>query len=497
MDHCMMAMGRNNLADIQTAYPIDNRAKRLIPPAWKLDPGFRAFQGAIDARRYWPVERGRAMRIMFFALGIGVALQGGIGCGESTAPKNEPRGTKGSGSPSAVDLAPPPAGTGVQLEMASELGPGVEVERCKFFTVPPDGLYVNREDIRFTAGSHHVLLYQTPYTSIPTEDRFGDQVDTSSIFDCGKLGPTAHWEVNGILGGSQVAEGSSIVEHLPEDTAVRFPGGTIMLMNTHYLNASSQTIQTDARINLYTVPAAQVKREAGFLFFYNPFIRVPAQGNAEAREVCAVPSDEFLVNAQSHMHRRGVGYRAVLLEADGSQGDELYSGTDWEDVVKRNFEPPKLLKAGERIDYRCEYDNREDRVVTQGLSTKDEMCMLLGLYFPKNRQFELCGLDDTWAGGFMGAQWIGSGAASGRETVDCLLGAEDPDKDKGDSFFGCVVQSCPRISQPMSDAARCLYTKGLGKCSTACEASGDGCSACYRPICQESVDTLALAQCSG
>jgi hypothetical protein len=413
-----------------------------------------------------------------------VAAAAGIACS-----------SEGQGDKGGVDLSPPPPGKGIQFRMVSELAPGIETERCHFFVAPPDGLAINRQEVRFTPGSHHVLLYSTPYKAIPTKDRFGADVDTSAVFECGKEGPTAHWDVDGVVGGSQTARGPAIIESLPSDVAVKIPAGTVLLMNTHYLNATAGALVTDARINLFTVPAAQVKREAGMVFFYNPFIRIPPKGRAQAREVCPVLSEIFLVNAQSHMHRRGVGYQADLLDPQGNKMMELYQSTDWEDVVMRSFNPARRLEPGQLIDYRCEYDNPEDRVVTQGLSTRDEMCMLVGVYYPRNRQFELCGLDDTWDGGFFGARWVGSGSKTGAETVRCMMAAKPSDMDGGDSFYSCVVDSCPRISHEMSNATRCLVTQGGGECIQDCKSGGEACRACFMPKCQPLMEQLAAARC--
>src|SRR4051812_4359220 len=75
------------------------------------------------------------------------------------------------------DLTPPPADKGTQLQMVSVLNAGVETERCKFFRVPEGGWYVNRQDVRYTPGSHHVLLFTTKYTTIPTVDIHGKTID--------------------------------------------------------------------------------------------------------------------------------------------------------------------------------------------------------------------------------------------------------------------------------------------------------------------------------
>jgi Copper type II ascorbate-dependent monooxygenase, C-terminal domain len=299
-----------------------------------------------------------------------------------------------------------------------------------------------------------------------------------------------------VAGGSQTANGAPIVNDLPPDVAVKIPGGTVLLMNTHYLNAGAQPLATDARINLFTVPAEQAKREAGFVFFYNPFIRVPAKRSAQAREVCPVRSDISLVNVQSHMHKRGVGFEAQLLDATGNPIEELYRGTEWQEVVMKKNTPHKALKAGQLIDYRCQYDNPESRVITQGLSTRDEMCMLVGLYYPRDRQFELCGINETWDGSFFGARWIGNGDVAGDQTLSCLMQARSAEDDKGDSLFGCVTDSCPKITVEVSNAVRCLSTRASASCEEECKAGKDACQQCYMPKCRPMLDALAVATCN-
>ncbi len=88
-----------------------------------------------------------------------------IGCGGDPVPL-----------PPLID--PPPAGEGVQIAMTSTIAAHFETERCMFYRVPAEGLYVNHEEIRYTPGSHHVLLFKTPYTEVPTTTLRGATVDT-------------------------------------------------------------------------------------------------------------------------------------------------------------------------------------------------------------------------------------------------------------------------------------------------------------------------------
>jgi hypothetical protein len=433
------------------------------------------------------------MRSTSVRAAITLGILGAIGACSDNAPA--PGGTNTGGSPEL--LAAPMPGQGVQLKMVSELAPGVETERCQFYKVPREGLYVNRQQIRYTPGSHHVLVYLTPYEEIPTRNLHGEEVDTSGVFECGKGGPTYNWSVDQPVGGAQKADAPPSFDGLPSDTALVLPGGSVLMMNTHYLNASAKPLLTDARVNFYTIPREQVKREAGLLFFYNPFIHIPAGGRAAARMACPIRKDITLVTAESHMHRRGVDYVAYLTDAEGNRLDELYRTKEWEEVVLRRFEPApgKELKAGQWIDYQCGYDNPEDRTVIQGLSTRDEMCMFLGAYYPREAQTEFCALDEEGKARFLGARFIGTGTTDGASTADCLTQAMSAADGGDEPLFRCVVSSCPKVSQEMSDSTRCLFESGQ-RCESSCQLGPDACGSCLRNMCESPLEKLRAAPCN-
>jgi hypothetical protein len=411
----------------------------------------------------------------------------GAGCGDNN----------GAGGPPAPTLDPPPVGLGIQIKMSSTIAARFETERCMFYRVPAEGLYIQRQEIRYTPGSHHVLVFKTPYTEVPTTTISGETIDTSGVFDCGKNGATGDWDVQGVAGGAQSASGPTAFEGLPEDTAYKVDGGSLLLVNAHYLNASDSALTAEIYINLYTVPAAQVTREAGIFFLYNPFIYVPAGLPAVAREVCTVSAEVTLVNAQSHMHARGVGYLANLVDASDAQVKELYTTTSWEHVVSRHMDPPVTISPGQKIDFRCDYMNKENRAVSQGRTTRDEMCMFIGLYYPKDTKSEVCSRTDGWDGRQLGGTWIGNGTAAGLATAACLQAATLSTAAMGD-FDKCVVSACPSISAQTSTAARCLASKGMGQCEAECAGTEitEDCRTCVRPHCTDVMTALAGATCS-
>lgn len=397
----------------------------------------------------------------------------------------------GCSSPPEDDdaLAPPAAGAGVQLEMTSTIEPGQEIERCKLVVAPPEGLAIHRDEVRFTAGSHHVLLYKTPYKELPTKNRRGLPVNAAEVHDCND-GPAAEWDVDGLVAGSQSFEGDTLLGTLPEGVALMIEPGTVLVMNTHYLNASSEVLEADARINLHTVAPEHVETEAGMLFFYNPFIRVPANGSASARMQCRIHDDISVVRVQSHMHRRGVGFVANLVGA-GDATQEIYTNTEWEQVAAKSFEPFLHVEAGQAIDFRCDYANPEGRDVMQGLTTRDEMCALVGPYFPRDPYIGKC-LDEN---GIYANTWVGSGTASCAATLACIAEARPIEEDGGNDFYGCVVNSCPGVAIEVSDVLRCDKSKGLGACKSACATSAEDCASCMATACVPQLSACQAAAC--
>jgi hypothetical protein len=351
---------------------------------------------------------------------------------------------------------------------------------------------VNNAVVRYVAGSHHVLLYRTSLTSIPTKARDGQAltVDENGVFDCAE-GAAADWDVTGVVAGAQSPKAKNAAT-FPPGVAAKLPAGMVLLINTHYLNASSKPLVAEARLNLYTLPDRDVAHEGGFLFFYNPFIRIPARSAASSRMRCTLSQDITLISAQSHMHKRGVGYVANVVEPSDGSLTPIYESDDWEDVPIAEWSPGMALRKGQSIDYTCQFQNPEDRQVRQGATTKDEMCMFLGTYYPRNQEIEGCGI--TTAGD--GATFIGTGTADGKATFECLRqhgGEEDPG-----NLYGCVQDSCPGIAEQVTGHLTCQITATgeNGACEVACKGDPEACGACMQKTCGAAASALSMASCN-
>ena len=372
-----------------------------------------------------------------------------------------------AGSSQVVDagspplLAAPATGHGVQFHMTTEIAASEESERCQFVTTGEDALLVNHDEARFSTGSHHVLLFMTSYKEIPSRDQQGNDVDTSGVFDC-SAGVQGFWSVAGLVSASQSPQGDSAIS-LPDGVAVRIPANSVLLINAHYINTSARVLTPDVYINLHTIPESELEQEGGLLFWYNPFLKAPANGRSTMTSSCPIPTDITITNAQSHMHKRGVGYAATII-APNAERNELYTGHDWEDVPVVAFDPDVQVSAGSRIEWTCDYQNDEAHDVYQGPRSTDEMCMFLGSYYPRNDAIGFCTRGRT---PFMGAEWnIGTGDASCAQSFQCIVDANTKYGTTGSSMNArqslyagiteCLIASRPSVSHVLSDMLGCL-----------------------------------------
>ena len=89
-----------------------------------------------------------------------------------------------------------------------------------------------------------------------------------------------------------------------------------------------------------------------------------------------------------HRHKHGLRFSGWF-----SDGTKMFDDYDWEHPIGRVFDPPYVLALGDWIDYECLHDNGVQRPVRRdangnpttlifGISAEDEMCILVGNYYP-------------------------------------------------------------------------------------------------------------------
>lgn len=424
-----------------------------------------------------PFVRGDLRGAVWIAIGLMTAA---IGCGGDHARPSVaavPPATDAA-TPEAASLLPAPdPGRGEQFTMTTEIPAGDERESCMFVRTR-EPLIVNRDEIRFTTGSHHVLLFLTKYADVPTERLDGMAVDTSGVFDCSD-GVQGLWSVTGLVGMSQNATGQSAIS-FPEGVGLRVAANSLLMINAHYINATDDTLTPEIAINLHSIPEDELQQEGDLLFWYDPFLKVPANGHSIMTASCPLPTNIQITNVQSHMHRRGIDYHATLITPDGDR-NPIYDSHNWQDVDVMEFSPNLQVQAGSRLEWSCEYMNSEDHDIYQGPRTTDEMCMLIGSYYPLDDTTGFCSRNGQ---AFLGAEWsIGQGDASCATSLLCLQQAAS-DNDGGPTtgsagksittkITDCMLAAKSSIAAPLSAAVGCLMSAGkdaVSKCSAEISA---------------------------
>lgn len=381
-------------------------------------------------------------RVVFAA-----ALASLVAVGCSDAGVSAPGGSGGDGA-----LPPPAAGQGVQLSMAARIEPGQEIEYCQYLVIDED-VDVGQFEHRYSPGSHHLLLY---LTTLAPEDIVGDE----ARFDCSGRGDLA---LGGIAYAAQIPEG---VTDFPAGVAMRFHRGQVVLMQTHYLNATAAALDADVRLNLRatTVP---VEQEAGTLFFYDYSIFLPPHAKATAKMRCELGADIEVSFAMSHMHRRGVGYRSRLTGPGMAEPLSLYETDQWEGVEPLVLDPPLSARSGQVVEFECDFDNQSAETIVEGPSaSKNEMCMFVATYWPRlELADELCMRP--------GSGPVHDGQRSCAQTLACVQESADPVAQEA-----CQVQTCAASSAALGDLNQCIFFN----CAELCP-NGDACAGCVAEHC--------------
>jgi hypothetical protein len=366
----------------------------------------------------------------------------------------------------------------VVFTMSMTVPAAAELHQCQYVQVPrgPD-INVNRFAHQYTTGSHHFLLYLTDLTSIP-EGMTGQ-------YDCTNGDEPILSHATGIIYGGQTPEGETA---FPEDVAITVKGGQVLVMNAHYLNASAKPLIATIQVGLDVVPADQVKQQGGFFIFYDPFIDLPPDAKASSGARCYVPADVNVVSAFSHYHFRGVDMK-VYEDPGGRPADKpFYTTNDWEHP--QTFEGPKTWKAGDWIRYRCDYENTGSAEVFQGPSAQtSEMCVLAGLYYPKQEgRFDAC--EDE--------SFIGFGKDACLSVAACIESCPASDALQftntgaivGPCWERCIASGCDGATDKMLELFGCAESK----CKSECSGSGN-CAGCASSKCSPEFDACAKHTC--
>jgi hypothetical protein len=263
------------------------------------------------------------------------------------------------GSADPTHLQPPPTGRGFQLAVPPFAVPaGTDTQRCYFFPVPgtpDDEVWINRYQISQPVGSHHMSLFRVK-TVKNLNGKPGDVVIDGECFI------SSNWSDWPLVVNSQQSANTSWT--LPDGVGAKFRGGELLMLQTHWVNATTQQTPGAAHVevNFWTLPGP-APNELGTVFATNQNIEVcPGDVDRTFAKSCQFPGMDpiHVVAANGHFHSRGTLFEMFPMDAQGNEGAEFYSSTAWNDPPMARsdatHESIAEIAPGGRFEWKCHFD---------------------------------------------------------------------------------------------------------------------------------------------
>jgi hypothetical protein len=261
--------------------------------------------------------------------------------------------TPGKGKVTDVTLTPPATpDRGWQLSIAPfSLAPGQELQQCFFFEVPYDEpVFVSHIAVAQTAGTHHMNIFRVR-TVGGLDGAHGDAVADE---ECWK---STNWSDWPLVVNSQ-NEGN-VELTLPEGVAHRFEPREKIMLQTHYVNATTQATPSVGKVlvNFDRVPAGAVTAELGTAFATNQNLRVcPGQSAVTFETTCRFAKENpvTIFGANGHFHSRGRRFTMSVFNPLEGAGEPFYENTSWDEpLFAKNLGLSVPSRGG--ISYTCEF----------------------------------------------------------------------------------------------------------------------------------------------
>ena len=242
---------------------------------------------------------------------------------------------------------------------------GEEQDFCEYFELEGDApTYVTRLHQENLGRTHHAFLYKTTLDTPPGKGPCPDAAQ--KLFESTPL---------------YAATAGQAPSEMPEGVAMVLEAGQKMFLNIHLLNVTGEALSEEVTLTLDRGDPGRSWIPVGFFEFTTTDIHVPPHAEASAGNSCVFGADVSVVSITSHSHSRSTLVTANLWDGAGP-GEEVYRSTSWAEPAVTFFEDPPAIRYDHGLTFTCNYENTDAYQVDFGDSADDEMCYLLGYYYP-------------------------------------------------------------------------------------------------------------------
>ena len=274
--------------------------------------------------------------------------------------------------PDPSTLQAPLEGQGFQFRTPLfQVNAGEEVQDCYFFKIRdlakqgglPENEPVNLHRIQMVqrAGSHHMNLFRV--RTITGLDPNAGPV-SRGLNGQGECFKSSNWSDWPLVANTQ--QDGEVDWTFPEGVANVFQPDEWIMLQTHYVNASSQKTPDDAEvaINWFTIPKEKVVHQMGTLFATKQSIRVcKSNPTPEFTGTCQFKNSKEPVNiigANGHFHGRGKTFDMYTWDgvslAKPADSARFYRSESWnEPPMLRSPELDLKVQPGGGVFFSCGY----------------------------------------------------------------------------------------------------------------------------------------------
>ncbi|MEO8167231.1 MAG: T9SS type A sorting domain-containing protein [bacterium] len=233
-------------------------------------------------------------------------------------------------------------------------------------------LYINRYQIRYRAGSHHMIVYNYPIgTGTPSPNTYRDVRDSlgnylPAILELNNLFPFRFFV------GTQTPE---VDYNFPRGVALQLPQGTGFDVNVHSVNRSTQQRLGEVYVNLHTIDSSSVVYKATPRNFQNTSLFLPPFQTTTVTKAFRFTQTSNVIQMWAHAHQRMTEF-SVFGVGGAHNGELLYYTNDWEHPALLSLHTPIRFLAGDSVRLITTYNNPTSQVIQYGLRSTDEMQFL-------------------------------------------------------------------------------------------------------------------------
>lgn len=243
-----------------------------------------------------------------------------------------------------------------------------------------------------TAGITGHVAYQSTYGHhfISASSRATSrELPDGTVVDCTDSASSGMESFEPFLTGGVVASAETRGEfNLPEGFAARVVQDQRIVLQSHYVNTSSEPIIVQDLIHMRVVPEDSVSDWAASFAFTEVDLDIPP-GEHTVTFSCAWEDDYDVLFVGGHMHEWGTTYAvdATLTDAEQIEGTRIYEIPVWDPYMRdapvyADFQAelgkPLKVRAGDTFTTSCTWNNDQ----SENLGFPSEMCATFGMITP-------------------------------------------------------------------------------------------------------------------